>query len=81
MSFVELDECLSAFRVRLVTYLDTSVSGLRRVSRAMRAYQIRDAIAIVTTMFVAMDITNIAVPQSTMVSGTGFGRNHCDMEP
>ena len=39
-------------------------------------YQIREAIAAVTRMFVAMDKTYIAVPHFTIVGGLGCGRSH-----
>ena len=37
--------------------------------------------AAVTRTFVLSEIANMAVPQRTMVSGTGFGRNHWEMDP
>ncbi len=45
------------------------------------AYQIRDAIAAVTRMFVAIDRTYMEVPHFIMVGGLGCGRSHWEMAP
>lgn len=44
-------------------------------------YQIREAMAAVTKMLVDSDIANMAVPQCTIVCGTGCGKNHCETAP
>lgn len=41
----------------------------------------REAMVAVTRTLVVSEIANIAVPQRTIVSGTGLGSSHWEMDP